>query len=67
MTRSELKAPYDDLRRYSAELAARKVEDDPVLRRLQTAKRVVWMLLLAATFLVYYLFDKLNEALTMLR
>ena len=66
MTKSEAKTPLD-LRQYGTELTTRKVEDEPVVRRLNVAKRIVWMVLLAGAFLVYYLFDKLNEALSMLR
>jgi len=59
--------PLADLQKYSQELAARKVEEDPVVRKLRIAKRITWMILLAAAFLTFYLMDKLNEALSMLK
>ena len=54
------------LRRYNSELAARRVEDDPVVQRLQVAKRIIWMITLAGAFLFYYLIDKMQEALSIL-
>lgn len=65
MTASEAKS-IEDLRRYNQELAARRVEDDPVVRRLHMAKRIVWMISLAGAFLFYYLIDKMQEALSIL-
>ena len=66
MNASETKS-IDDLRRYNQELAARRVEDHPVVRRLHVAKRIVWMVTLAGAFLFYYLIDKMQEALSILR
>jgi hypothetical protein len=65
MAASEAKS-IKDLRRYNQELAVRRVEDDPVVRRLHIAKRIVWMLSLAGAFLFYYLIDKMHEALSIL-
>ena len=45
----------------------RSVEDDPAVQRWHVAKRIVWMISLASAFLIYYLLDKLHEALSMLR
>ena len=45
----------------------RRVEDDPAVRRWHVAKRIVWMLALAEAFLIYYLLDKLQEALSILK
>lgn len=59
--------PLADLQKYNRELAAKKVEEDPVVRRLQIAKRITWMILLAGAFLFFYLMDKLNEALSILK
>jgi len=56
-----------DLQKYSQELAAKQVEEDPVVRKLRIAKRITWMILLAGSFLAFYLMDKLNEALSMLK
>jgi hypothetical protein len=66
MTASEAKS-IEDLRRYNRELAARRIEDDPVVRKLQVAKRITWMISLAGAFLFYYLIDKMQEALSILR
>lgn len=56
-----------DLQKYNQELANKKPEDDPVVRKLHTAKRIVWMVLLAGAFLFFYLIDKLVEALSILK
>ena len=66
MAEREIGSP-DDLRRHFQQLAPRREEGDPVLRRWHVAKRITWMLLLAATFLLYYLVSKLLEALTLLK
>ena len=42
-------------------------KDDPVLQKWRVAKRVTWWILLAAAFLAFYLMDKLNEALSILK
>lgn len=57
----------EHVRRHNQELAARRVEDDPVVKRLHVAKRIVWMISLAGAFLFYYLIDKMQEALSILR
>jgi len=65
MTTMEIKS-IEDLRRYSQELAARRVEDDPVVQKWHVAKRIVWMISLAGAFLFYYLIDKMQEAISIL-
>lgn len=55
-----------DLHSYTQELAARRVEDDPIVQKLHVAKRITWMFLLSGSFLFFYLIDKLNEAVNML-
>ena len=52
---------------YRQGLAGKKADDDLVLRKWQVAKRITWLILLAGAFLVFYLMDKLNEALSILR
>jgi hypothetical protein len=64
-TTNELKL-IAGLHRRSQELAARRVEDDPAVQKWYVAKRIVWMALLAAAFLIYYLIGKLLEALSIL-
>jgi len=55
-----------DLRRYNAELATRKVADDPVLQKLELARQTTWLTLLVGAFLFFHLTEKLGEALHML-
>jgi hypothetical protein len=57
----------EDLKSYNQELAGKKVEDNPAVQRMRVAKRITWMLLLAASFLAFYLMDKLSEALNLLK
>jgi len=56
-----------ELRKYNQELANKKVEDDPVVRKLHVAKRITWMILVAGSFLFFYLIDKMSEAIAILR
>lgn len=65
MSETELKS-FADVRRHSQELAARRAGDERALRRGKIAKRITWMVLIAGAFLVYYLFDKLEQALSLL-
>jgi len=58
--------PLESLQRYAAEVADRRVHDDPVVRKLHTAKQATWLFLLTIAFLFYYLIDKLQEAVGML-
>jgi hypothetical protein len=51
------------MHQYSQALAVRRVEDDPVVRALESARRMTWLALLAGAFLFYYLQVKLQEAL----
>ena len=57
----------EDLKSYNRQLAAKKAEDNPAVQRLRVAKRITWVLLLAASFLAFYLLDKLSEALNLLK
>jgi hypothetical protein len=59
--------PIEEPRGRRQDTAARRVEDEPAVRRWHMAKRIVWMLSLAGAFLFYYLIDKLQEALSILR
>ena len=65
MTAAQLKS-LEDLHRYAQELAARRPEDDPRMRKLQLAKQTTWLFLLTCMFLFYYLIDKMGYALTLL-
>jgi hypothetical protein len=55
---------FDSLHRHDRDQAARG-ESAP--RWGQIAKRITWMILIAASFLFFYLIDKLQEALSLLR
>jgi hypothetical protein len=66
MGQVEIKS-LEELKSYTRELAGKKAEDDPVVRKLHVAKRITWAVLLAASFLAFYLMDKLGEALSMLK
>ena len=57
----------DDVRRHREELSARRAGDDRALRWTQAAKRITWMVLIAGAFLAYYLLDKMQEALSLLK
>lgn len=65
MTTSELKSIVD-LHKQCQELAARRVDDDPVVQKWRVAKRIAWMMMLAGAFLFFYLIEKLYEALAIL-
>ena len=65
MTTVELNS-IEDLHRYCQDLAARKVEDDPVVRKLQSAKQATWLFVMTCAFLFYYLIDRMQEALSIL-
>ena len=56
-----------DQARHSQDLADNKAKDDRVVQRWRAAKRITWSILLAGSFLVFYMMDKLNEALSILR
>ena len=57
----------EDLKNYNRELAGKKPEDNSAVQRMHVAKRITWVLLLAASFLAFYLMDKLSEALNLLK
>ena len=57
----------DAARRQRQDTVERRVEDDPAVQRWHVAKRIVWMITLAEAFLIYYLLDKVQEALSILR
>lgn len=63
MSPSELDS-FEGLHRQNRDQAAR---GDPVPRWGLIAKRITWMVLIAASFLIFYLLDKLQEALSMLK
>lgn len=65
MTTAQLRS-LEDLHRYAQEVASRSVDDDPVVRKLHTAKQATWLFLLTCAFLFYHLIDKLQEALMLL-
>ena len=65
MSAQELKS-LEEVRGHFRNLNSRRPKDDIRLQGWQVAKRITWMLLLAESFLIYYLLDKLLEALSLL-
>ena len=55
---------FDSLHRHGRDQAER---GDPAPRWGPIAKRITWMILIGASFLFFYLIDKLQEALSMLK
>ena len=55
------------LHHYTEALASRQASDNPAVRNLQVAKRMTWLILLALAFLFYYLIDRMEHALLLLR
>ena len=55
-----------DLQRHSRDLAARRPEDDPRVRRLQSLKQATWLALLLLSFVGYHLLDRMSEALSIM-
>ena len=66
MSQAEIKS-FDDVRRHSQELAVQRAGDDRAQRWGKIAKRITWMVLAACAFLAYYLLDKLEDALSLLK
>ena len=66
MSQNQLRSLADQ-HRYRQDLASKTAADDPVSRKWQVAMRVTWSILLAGAFLVFYLTDRLNEALSILK
>lgn len=56
----------EEVHQYVLDIANRRVEDDPRLKALHAAKRVIWMLLVTCAFLFFYLLDRMVEALSLL-
>ncbi len=55
----------DDVRRYTATMAARKVADDIRVRVWRVAKRVTFTLVLAAAVLIYYMLSIMVRTMTL--
>lgn len=66
MSQTEIKS-LADVRRHSQVLAAQRTGVELPPRWAKVAKRITWMVLIAGAFLAYYLLDKLEEALSLLR
>jgi len=65
MIDAQIRSPQE-LHLYAQDLAGRRVDDDPRVRKLQFAKQTTWLVMLALAFLFYYLIDRLREALALL-
>ena len=46
-------------------IAERRVEDDPRVKTWRFVKQVIYLFALVGVFLLYYLIDKMNEALSL--
>lgn len=55
------------LRKYGEALSRKRVEDEPAYKRWLLAKQTVWLALLAAAFLIFYLIDIMVASLDLLR
>jgi hypothetical protein len=68
VSQTELKS-LDDARRYNQELAARvrRAEDDLPPRWARLAKWITLVILLGGAFLIYYLLDTMQQAVSVLK
>jgi hypothetical protein len=68
MSQTDLKS-LDDAHRYNQELAARvrRAEDELPPRWARIAKRITLIILLGGALLAYYLLDKMQEAVSLLK
>jgi hypothetical protein len=66
VSQTELKS-LDDVRRHNQEQEARRAKDDRARRWALVAKRITWMILISGAFLAYYLLDKMQEAVSLLK
>jgi hypothetical protein len=57
---------HQEFHQYVLDLSRRSVEDDPRVKALHAAKRIIWTALIAFAFLFFYLLDKMVEALALL-
>ena len=55
----------DDVHAYVRELSARHAEDDRLVKAWQVARRMTWIVLLAGSFMLYYLTFAINETLSL--
>jgi hypothetical protein len=58
---------FDDPHRHDRGRLAPRAEDRPLARWGPIVKRITWMILIAASFLFYYLIDKMQEAVSLLK
>lgn len=66
VSQTEFKS-LEDARRYIQELEARRAEDELPPRWAQIAKRITLLILLAGALLSFYLLDKMQEAVSLLK
>jgi hypothetical protein len=64
MTGVQLKTP-DDVHAYVQSLGRRRVDDDPSVKAWRLAKQSTYLYVLVACFLIYFLVDAINEALSL--
>lgn len=65
MTRAQLNS-LEEFHKHCVDLSTRNVDDDERVKKARAAKRIMWIFLLSAAFLGFYLMDKMTEALSIL-
>jgi hypothetical protein len=65
MTSAQLNSLAEFHKQY-VDLSTRNVDEDQRVKNARSAKRIVLIFLLAASFLAFYLLDKMTEALSLL-
>ncbi len=63
---SDNSKPLEQLRSYTEALSGKRVEDEPAYKNWQLAKQTIWLTLLVASFLIFYLVDILLESFILL-
>ncbi len=54
-----------DVHRYVREVASRKADEDAAVRRWQTAEQAILLVILVASFFIYYLLSIEQQIMTM--
>ena len=65
LTSAQLNA-LEEFHKHCVDLSTRNVDEDRRVKAARVAKRITWIFLLAASFLAFYLLDKMTEALSLL-
>ena len=65
LTKAQLNS-LEEFHKHCVDLSTRNVDEDQRVKNARAAKRITWIFLLAASFLAFYLMDKMTEALSLL-